>query len=108
MSQNKGGRPVGTGKAQINANKALKNVEEIMKRVNDDSLRAYEILIEMMNNPDTKDTVKRGIAKEIIDMQLKFAAEAPEALGAPTNRHEEKKQQIADTAKKVVTFSTKA
>ena len=105
MSENKGGRRPGTGQDQLNANKALKNMTEIVKRINNDSLDGYDVLIKLMKDENTTVSTRRGIAKDLIEWQMQFAADAPNHLSKPTNRHEEKKREIADTARKVVSFS---
>lgn len=107
-NSSKGGRPQGTGQAQVNARKALKNVIELGKRINEDSLDAYQTLVDLMKDSDASYSVRRGIAKDIIEWQMEFAAEAPQVLGKPSNRHAEKEQEVASVAKKVVSFSTKA
>lgn len=110
---NKGGRPEGTDQNYVNARKSLKELSQLHKEVNKDALRAYEVLISMMDDPTTKDTVRKGIAKDVISLFMEFSAKANDVLGMPNNRHEEKQHKLGEVAKgvagsSVVTFSTKA
>lgn len=109
----KGGRPVGSTQDKVNARKSLKLLEELHKNINSDVMDAYTVLIQMLNNTETKDTVRKAIAKDIVALFMEFSGNSNAILGAPTNRHEEKLKELGDKAQelsgqKVVQFSTKA
>lgn len=112
-NKNLGGRPEGFTQDKVNARASLKIMDQLHKNANKHALEAYDVLYGMLKDPDTKDTVRRGIAKEIITLFMDFAAGSNDILDKPTNRHQEKHHALGEKAKEmsggsVVRFSTKA
>ena len=87
----------GISKEQRAAKKTLEQITKLQDLVNEDFLVAYQTISDMSRDSTIPASVRKGAAMEIIKMGLIFAEAADKLTPEPSNREEEREQEVTST-----------